>query len=70
MTEYRGEVWQCGIRVALAEGVDRAKVHAETAHYAMMYAQDGEVTSHYYEKKRTRWKLVGYLPQAQPEGGK
>ena len=64
MIEYRGEVWQGGQRVAMAQGHDRAQVHAETAHYAFMYGQDGPVESHYYEKKRTRWKLVGYLPRS------
>ena len=70
MTKYRGEVWQDGIRVAMAEGADRSKVHAETAHYAMMYGQDGPVTANYYEKKRTRWKLVGHLPQQHPTSEK
>lgn len=58
MTEYRGEVWQDGFRVAMAHGRNYAKVNAETAHYAMMYAQDGPVVVKRFEKKAgKRWKL-------------
>ena len=62
MKEYKGEVWQDGFRVAMAQGRDYAKVNAETAHYAAMYSQDGPVDLKYFEKARKVWKLVGYLP--------
>ena len=57
MTEYRGEVWQRGNKVATAEGAVYRLVNAETAHYAMMYAQDGPVEVRFYEKKpKKKWK--------------
>jgi hypothetical protein len=56
-TEYRGEVWQDGFRVAMAHGQSFAQVNAETAHYAAMYAQDGPVIVKHFEKKaKKRWK--------------
>jgi hypothetical protein len=57
MTEYRGEVWQDGMRVAMVHGRNYAQVNAETAHYAAMYAQDGLVIVKCFEKKpKKRWK--------------
>lgn len=56
-TEYRGEVWQDGMRVAMAQGYNYAQVNAETTHYAFMYAQDGPVVVKRFEKKpKKRWK--------------
>jgi hypothetical protein len=56
-TEYRGEVWQDGFRVAMAIGTNYAQVNAETAHYAAMYSQDGPVIVKHFEKKsKKRWK--------------
>jgi len=56
-TEYRGEVWQDGMRVAMAQGYSYVQVNAETAHYAAVYAKDGPVLVKLFEKKpKKRWK--------------
>lgn len=39
---YRYEVWQDGMRVASAEGPGAER---EAAHYALVYGQDGPVTT-------------------------
>lgn len=61
--EYRGEVWQGGLRVAVVHGPNYARVNADTAHYAMMYAQDGPVIVKRFEKKsKVRWKKCESSP--------
>jgi hypothetical protein len=58
-TEYRGEVWQGGMRVAMAQGQTWSTVNMETAHYAAMYSQDGPViVKHFSKKPKKRWKLI------------
>ena len=43
MLEWRGEVFQDGVRVAMVEGKGFERISSETIHYALMYGQDGEV---------------------------
>lgn len=53
---YRYEVWQAGIRVAVAEGPGAER---EAAHYALVYGQDGPVSTRaepVYAAKRLRGK--------------
>ena len=57
--EYRGEVWQDGMKVAVVSGRSYRVVNAETARYAALYSMDGPVDVRHYEKKPTkRWKRV------------
>lgn len=66
-TEYRGEVWQDGMRVAMAQGENYAQVNAETAHYAFIYSVDGPVIVKRFEKKaKGRWKQC----ESSPDTGK
>lgn len=43
MREYRFEIWQGRMIVAEGSGGDLDAVRREALHYAMIYAQDGEV---------------------------
>lgn len=56
-TEYRGEIWQGGMRVAAVEGKKYKQVNSDTAHYALMYSQDGPVEVKLYRKLyQKRWQ--------------
>jgi len=49
--EYEYEVWQDNALQAGGRETDYASAQAEAEHYAMMYAQDGPVEVHIYEKR-------------------
>lgn len=57
--EYRGEVWQDGMRVAAAYGRALKRIKAETLHYGIEYAQDGPVVLKIFRKiPGKRWRVV------------
>lgn len=59
VTEYRGEVWQDGMRVAAAYGQSLKRIKAETLHYGIEYAQDGDVILKFFRKlPGKRWQKV------------
>lgn len=58
-TEYRGEVWQNGMKQAAAQGATRKRVEDETLGYALQYAQDGPVLVKFFRKlPKQRWKRL------------
>lgn len=57
LQEYEYQVVQDGVVVASAWGRDRARVLAEVAHYAALYAQDGPVELRIKPDRRERGML-------------
>lgn len=62
--EYRGDLYQFGMRVARVEGSDASAVRSEIAHYMLMYGLDGEVEPKFYcrAKAGLRWSKIAKKP--------